>query len=97
MLFVLFQILTSNTLKEYSTDIYEIKYDRSWRIKKKDKSKLTLKHSSKSKINIEVLDLEEYNDLLVYETYNDNYYSTPYGLYNNAKVVLKDMIIRLEK
>ena len=38
------------------------------------------------------LDLEEYNDLLVYEVYNDNYYSTPYGLYNNAKVVLKDMI-----
>ena len=38
------------------------------------------------------LDLQEYNDLLVYETYNDNYYSTPYGLYNNAKVVLKDMI-----
>lgn len=38
------------------------------------------------------LDLEEYGDLLVCETYNDEYYSTPYGLYNNAKLVLKDML-----
>ena len=87
MLFVLFQILTSNTLKEYSTDIYEIKYDRSWRIKKKDKSKLTLKHSSKSKINIEVLDLEEYKYKESADIIDDALYSI--GLENNSYKLLQ--------
>ena len=42
IVFILFQILTNNTLKEYSTDIYEIKYDRSWHISKKDNEKLNI-------------------------------------------------------
>lgn len=52
-------ILNSNDLKEYNTDTYTIKYDKSWKIKDKSETTINLKHSSKSKINIEVMTLEE--------------------------------------
>ena len=87
MLFILFQILTNNTLKEHSTDIYEIKYDRSWRLIKKEEKKLKLKHSSKSEINIEVLTLEEYKYKETTDIIDDAIYSI--GLENNNYKLLQ--------
>lgn len=87
IVFILFQILTNNTLKEYSTDIYEIKYDRSWHISKKDNEKLKLKHSSKSLINIEVLTLEEYKYKETADIIDDVLYSI--GLENNDYKLLQ--------
>ena len=38
------------------------------------------------------IDLEEINDMLVEEVYEDDYYSTSYGLINNSKLVLSEKI-----
>ena len=38
------------------------------------------------------IDLEEINDMLVEEVYEDDYYSTSYGLINNSKLILSEKI-----
>lgn len=38
------------------------------------------------------VDLEEINDMLVEEVYEDDYYSTSYGLINNSKLILSEKI-----
>ena len=57
-------IANNNKLKEYSTDTYTIKYDKSWKIKDKTQNTVELKHKSKSKINIEIVTLKEENKYL---------------------------------
>lgn len=57
-------IANNNKLKEYSTDTYTIKYDKSWKIKNKTQNTIELKHKSKSKINIEIVTLKEENKYL---------------------------------
>ena len=87
MLFILFQILTNNTLKEYSTDTYTIKYDRSWKLKTKEDTKIKLKHKSKSEINIEILALEGYKYKETKDIIDDLLYSI--GLENSDYKLLQ--------
>ncbi len=52
-------LIFQSNIKEYKTDIYTIKYDRSWKKKGKTESTIKLKHKSKSTIYIEVMTLNE--------------------------------------
>ena len=52
-------LLFQSNIKEYKTDTYTIKYDRSWKRKGKNENTIKLKHKSNSTIYIEVMDLKE--------------------------------------
>ena len=52
-------ISNNGKLKEYSNDAYAVKYDKNWKRKKTTKTTIEFKHRSKSKINIEIMSLEE--------------------------------------
>ena len=59
ILFLIGFLIFSSNIKEYKTDIYTIKYDRSWKKKGKSENTIKLKHKTKSTIYIEVMDLNE--------------------------------------
>lgn len=52
-------LLFQSNIKEYKTDTYTIKYDRSWKRKGKNENTIKLKHRSNSTIYIEVMDLKD--------------------------------------
>ena len=59
LLLLIGMLLFQNNIKEYKTDIYTIKYDRSWKRKGKNENTIKLKHKSNSTIYIEVMNLNE--------------------------------------
>lgn len=59
LLILVGMLLFQSNIKEYKTDIYTIKYDRSWKRKGKNENTIKLKHKSKSTIYIEVMELTE--------------------------------------
>ena len=60
VILTLITIISNNgKLKEYSTDAYAVKYDKNWKRRKTTKTTIEFKHRSKSKINIEIMSLEE--------------------------------------
>ena len=59
LLILIGMLLFQSNIKEYKTDIYTIKYDRSWKRKGKNENTIKLKHKSNSTIYIEVMELDE--------------------------------------
>ena len=59
LLILVGMLLFKSNIKEYKTDIYTIKYDRSWKRKGKNENTIKLKHKSNSTIYIEVMELDE--------------------------------------
>jgi len=57
---ILFSIYTNKlSIKEFKNNSYSFKYDTTWKIKDKDSQSITLEHNKGSKLNIEIVSLQE--------------------------------------
>lgn len=52
-------VINHSDIKNLSTTSYSLQYDKSWKIKKKSDDSILLKHSSNSKLKIELLTVED--------------------------------------
>ena len=77
-LIIMIIILTLNnnsSMKEFKNDNYSFTYDNSWKLTKKENTKATLKHNKGSKLDIEIITLEEnYKYLAINEMIDDLLY-----------------------
>lgn len=81
--FIIFWYINNTSTKSYKNDIYELKYDTTWKIKTKTDTSLKLIHDSKSEIEIYLIELDE-------KTVNENIEDIAKELELNIKSNYKD-------
>lgn len=58
-LILFFTFSNKSSIKEFKNDNYSFKYDITWKVVKKDSQEVTLEHNKGSKLNIEIVNLQE--------------------------------------